>query len=110
MYQIASEPAGQSDGTLGEAVWLVHKGGFAAAHLVKSDSNVEGKCKIRVDQSGDVLEVDEEDVEKVCYLKYIMYAIIVSIRKFKKCAFFHNIRPLLLIVLIYLAVFCLCAV
>lgn len=59
---------GEDSEAIGEPVWLVHKGGFAAAHLLKPESGTElgeGKCRVRVDQSGDVLEVDEEDIEKV---------------------------------------------
>lgn len=55
-----------------EHVWLVHKGGFTSAQLIPRGSTgnttiPEGSIRIRLD-NGDVLEVDEEDVEKVFFL------------------------------------------
>ena len=50
-----------------ERVWLVHKGGFASASQLKGDGLglPEGRVKIRLDHGGEILEVDEDDVEKV---------------------------------------------
>ena len=49
-----------------EQVWLIHKGGFASAHLLKSNEALpEGKIKIKLESQGDILEVDEDDIEKV---------------------------------------------
>ncbi|XP_022249031.1 unconventional myosin-XVIIIa-like [Limulus polyphemus] len=50
-------------------VWLVHKGGFAGAHLLTAEESPslppsEGKLWVRLDAQGSVLEVDQEDVEK----------------------------------------------
>ena len=52
-----------------ERVWLVHKGGFASASQLKGDGLglPEGRVKIRLDHGGEILEVDEDDVEKVRY-------------------------------------------
>ena len=54
-------------------MWLVHKAGFTGARVLKSadtpdgtDPPAEGRCKVKLDYNGQVLEVDEEDVEKVC--------------------------------------------
>ena len=62
--QLASEKAWMS----AEKVWLVHKGGFAGARLLKANRVAalpEGRCKVKLDHGGDVIEVDEDDVEKV---------------------------------------------
>ena len=56
-----------------ERVWLVHKGGFAAARVLKAgtpgieglDQLPEGRCKVKMEHGGEIIEVDEEDVEKV---------------------------------------------
>ena len=48
-----------------QRVWLVHKAGFAAAQLLDTPEIAEGKVKVKVEHSGEVLEVDEEDIEKV---------------------------------------------
>ena len=56
-----------------ERVWLVHRGGFAAARVLHPgmpgaegvENLPEGKCRVRLEHGGEVLDVDEEDVEKV---------------------------------------------
>lgn len=49
-----------------DMVWIVHKGGFSAAHLVKSGpAPQEGKLFVKMEFTQDVIEVNEEDVEKV---------------------------------------------
>ncbi|XP_052800270.1 unconventional myosin-XVIIIa-like isoform X12 [Mya arenaria] len=49
-----------------ERVWLVHKGGFASASQLRGEGHgvPEGRVKIRLDHGGEILEVDEDDVEK----------------------------------------------
>ncbi|XP_062870815.1 unconventional myosin-XVIIIa-like [Trichomycterus rosablanca] len=61
--QIAAEQAWY--GT--EKVWLVHKDGFSLATQLKTEEGTvpEGKVKIRLEHDGELLEVDEDDVEKV---------------------------------------------
>jgi len=56
-----------------ERVWLVHRGGFAAARVLHAgmpgaegvENLPEGKCRVKLEHGGEVLDVDEEDVEKV---------------------------------------------
>lgn len=57
-----------AEGLTVERVWLIHKGGFASARLLKLDGGSalpDGKCRITLDHGAEVLDVDEEDVEKV---------------------------------------------
>ncbi|KAL4224255.1 TRAFAC class myosin-kinesin ATPase superfamily [Mactra antiquata] len=67
-----------------ERVWLVHKGGFASASQLKGESYglPEGRVKIKLDHGGEILDVDEDDVEKanapqldraedLCLLRYL---------------------------------------
>jgi len=67
--QARSETEVQSEKTWmdAERVWLVHKGGFASASQLKGENYglPEGRVKIRLDNGGEILEVDEDDVEKV---------------------------------------------
>lgn len=70
IFQARSETEVQSEKAWLEAekVWLVHKGGFASASIVKGNGMAplpEGRVRIKLDHGGDVLEVDEDDVEKV---------------------------------------------
>jgi hypothetical protein len=47
-------------------VWLVHKGGFTSARLQPGAGASEGDSNVSIKlDSGEVLMVDEEDVEKV---------------------------------------------
>lgn len=51
-----------------DKVWLIHKGGFSSATLLKTNGMSplpEGKVKVKVDHGGEIIEVDEEDIEKV---------------------------------------------
>ena len=67
--QLASEKAWLS----AERVWLVHRGGFAAARVLRAgtpgaegiENLPEGKCRVKVEHGGEVLDVDEDAVEKV---------------------------------------------
>ena len=53
-------------------MWLVHKDGFAGAGLLsnKDDGGVapseeeEGRVRVQLDYNGDVIEVEEDDVER----------------------------------------------
>ena len=58
-----------------EAVWLIHKGGFAAAKRLKPEGHIslaEGRTRVQLEHNGDVLEVDEEDIEKVRVRLYVI--------------------------------------
>ena len=74
--QLASEKAFLE----AERVWLIHRDGFAPAGLLKSQNNnaISGsggndsdldnlevkKVKVQLDLNGEVIEVDEDDVER----------------------------------------------
>ena len=47
-----------------ERMWLVHKGGFTGARLQAGAAAADGSVNIKLD-SGELLTVDEDDVEKV---------------------------------------------
>ena len=71
-FQARSETEVQSEKEWmeSEKVWLVHKGGFASACVLKGNGMSvlpEGRVKIKLDHGGDTLEVDEDDVEKVMF-------------------------------------------
>lgn len=61
--QIAAEEAWYET----EKVWLVHRDGFSLASQLKSEelSLPEGKVRVKLDHDGAILDVDEDDVEKV---------------------------------------------
>jgi len=43
----------------------MHRGGFAAARREPDSQSEPGKITIRLEHSGEVLVVDEDDIEKV---------------------------------------------
>lgn len=43
----------------------MHRGGFALARKISGQENEPGKVKIQLEQTGDYLNVDEDDIEKV---------------------------------------------
>ena len=45
-------------------MWIVHKNGFVSG-LVLEKAEDTGKCKVKLD-TGQVYEVDEDDIENVC--------------------------------------------
>ncbi|GAB1602168.1 unconventional myosin-XVIIIa-like isoform X2 [Argonauta hians] len=50
-----------------DRVWLIHKAGFSGATLLKTNGMTplpDGKVKVKMDHAGEVVEVDEEDIEK----------------------------------------------
>lgn len=50
-----------------EKLWLMHRGGFALARKYGQEQDT-GKMIVQLEDSGDVLTVDEDDVEKVSYI------------------------------------------
>lgn len=55
-----------------EKIWLMHRGGFAAARKDTTTKPEIGKLAIRLEQTGEVLNVDEDDVEKVCVVFFFL--------------------------------------
>ena len=84
-------------------MWLIHRGGFSEAHLqTKGDAPggpPEGRVRVRL-ESGDVIEVDEDDIEKVG-LDNIDYSSLVGF-KFCKWGAASNFTLLLMMMLLLL--------
>ena len=60
-----AQDVAEQDGLEAESVWLVHKGGFSSAQRQQcSGDGDSGPVSIKLD-SGELLHVDDEDVEKV---------------------------------------------
>lgn len=48
-----------------QKVWLMHRGGFALARKISGPEVEPGKVRIQLEQTGDHLNVDEDDIETV---------------------------------------------
>ena len=99
--QLASEKAFLE----AERVWLVHKDGFAAAGLLKSDENAEnrgpgqdntdesdGKVRVQLDYNGDIIVVEEDDVEKANPPSFDKVEDLAQLRYLNESSVLHTIR------------------
>ncbi|XP_061197943.1 unconventional myosin-XVIIIa-like isoform X2 [Saccostrea echinata] len=78
-----------------EKVWLVHKGGFASASIIKGNGMSplpEGRVRIKLDHGGDVLEVDEDDVEKANPPQFDRAEDLASLRFLNESSVLHTLR------------------
>lgn len=50
-----------------QKVWLMHRGGFALARQISGQEVDSGKVRIQLEQTGDHLIVDEDDIDKVSF-------------------------------------------
>lgn len=81
-----------------ERVWLVHKGGFAAARVAKRNETMQpghasdGKCRIRLEHGGEVLDVDEENVEKTNPPTFDRTEDLVTLRHLNESSILHVLR------------------
>lgn len=48
-----------------EKLWLMHRGGFTAVRKLDEQEQEPGKLKVRLEATGEILTVDEDDIEKV---------------------------------------------
>ena len=87
--QLASEKAFLE----AERVWLVHRDGFAPAGLLKDDNDsAEGKVKVQLDCNGDIIEVDEDDVEKANPPGFDKVEDLAQLRFLNESSVLHTLR------------------
>lgn len=79
-----------------ERVWLVHRGGFCAARqLRETDSGEplpEGRVRLKLEHNGDVIEVDEDDVEKANPPPYDRCEDLAQLRYLNESSVLHTLR------------------
>ncbi|GLV36928.1 Myosin heavy chain-like [Carabus blaptoides fortunei] len=75
-----------------ERLWLVHRGGFTAARSVTGPDAEPGKLKIRLDDTGDVITVDEDDVEKANPPQFDRVEDIAQLRYLNESSVLHTLR------------------
>lgn len=95
--QLASEKAFLE----AERVWLVHRDGFAPAGLLKDgaassvpteDSDGVNKVKVQLDCNGEVIEVDEDDVERANPPGYDKVEDLAQLRYLNESSVLHTLR------------------
>ncbi|XP_069135915.1 unconventional myosin-XVIIIa-like isoform X4 [Argopecten irradians] len=97
LQQARSETEVQSEKAWLEAekVWLVHKGGFASACVLRANGMStlpEGRVRIKLDHGGDILEVDEDDVEKANPPQFDRAEDLASLRYLNESSALHSFR------------------
>ncbi|GFS22570.1 myosin-XVIIIa [Elysia marginata] len=78
-----------------EKVWLIHRGGFSEAYLqTKGDAPgglPEGRVRVRL-ESGDVIEVDEDDIEKANPPQFDRAEDLACLRYLNESSSLHTLR------------------
>lgn len=58
-----------------EKVWVVHKAGFSGGRVQKTKVAKEDDetlmCKVKLDHGGEIITIEEDSVEKVCYWTFL---------------------------------------
>ncbi|KAF7266682.1 hypothetical protein GWI33_020014 [Rhynchophorus ferrugineus] len=75
-----------------ERVWLVHRGGFAVARKEKYSDGEPGKVKIKLEHNGDVLVVDEDDIEKANPPQFDRAEDLAALRHLNESSVLHTLR------------------
>nr|XP_045601371.1 unconventional myosin-XVIIIa-like isoform X13 [Procambarus clarkii] len=79
-----------------ERVWLVHRGGFCAARQLREtdagEALPEGRVRLKLEHNGDVIEVDEDDVEKANPPPYDRCEDLAQLRHLNESSVLHTLR------------------
>ncbi|CAG9770131.1 unnamed protein product [Ceutorhynchus assimilis] len=75
-----------------ERMWLMHRGGFAAARKEEGSNSEPGKIRIRLEQSGDVLVVDEDDIERANPPQFDRAEDLAALRHLNESSVLHTLR------------------
>ncbi|XP_043225298.1 unconventional myosin-XVIIIa-like isoform X2 [Amphibalanus amphitrite] len=94
--QLASEKAWLD----AEQVWLVHKDGFSAARLLRTpagagaetDPPASGRVRIRLQDTGETIEVDEDDIEKANPPQFDQCEELSQLRHLNESSVLHTLR------------------
>ncbi|XP_025836793.1 unconventional myosin-XVIIIa isoform X2 [Agrilus planipennis] len=76
-----------------ERVWLVHRGGFTCAKKITTTAEGDiGKLRIQIDQTGEILEVDEDDLEKANPPQFDRAEDLAVLRHLNESSILHTVR------------------
>ncbi|KRT84731.1 Myosin head, partial [Oryctes borbonicus] len=75
-----------------EKVWLMHRGGFALARKIPGQEVEPGKVRIQLEQTGDHLNVDEDDIEKANPSQFDRLEDITNLRYLNESSILHTLR------------------
>lgn len=77
-----------------EKVWVLFDGGYAGASLVKGDQVTprEGRVRVRLDATGELLDVDQEDVDKANPPQLDFVEDLAQLRQLNEAGLLHALR------------------
>ncbi|XP_057663669.1 unconventional myosin-XVIIIa isoform X1 [Diorhabda carinulata] len=75
-----------------EKLWLMHRGGFAASRREIDADQEPGKVKLRLEATGELLSVDEDDVEKANPPQFDRAEDLASLRHLNESSVLHTLR------------------
>ncbi|XP_066148731.1 unconventional myosin-XVIIIa isoform X2 [Euwallacea fornicatus] len=75
-----------------ERVWLMHRGGFVAARRETDPNSEPGKITIKLEQSGEILVVDEDDIEKANPPQFDRAEDLAALRHLNESSVIHTLR------------------
>ncbi|XP_074037222.1 myosin heavy chain-like isoform X2 [Leptinotarsa decemlineata] len=75
-----------------EKLWLMHRGGFAAARKESGSSQEPGKLMIKLESTGELLCVDEDDIEKANPPQFDRAEDLASLRHLNESSILHTLR------------------
>ncbi|KAL3271771.1 hypothetical protein HHI36_022241 [Cryptolaemus montrouzieri] len=70
----------------------MHRGGFTLATKISDDTLESGKVKIYVDQTGETLTVDEDDIEKANPAQFDRVEDLTHLRQLNESSILHTLR------------------
>ena len=74
-------------------VWLHHRDGFAGASLVKGGAgDEEGRVRVRLDAGGQVLTVDEDELDKANPPQFDQAEDLANLRHLNESSLLHTLR------------------
>ncbi|XP_044763545.1 unconventional myosin-XVIIIa isoform X1 [Coccinella septempunctata] len=75
-----------------EKVWFMHRGGFTLATKIQNEHLDSGKVKIHIDQTGENLIVDEDDIEIANPPQFDRVEDLTHLRRLNESSVLHTLR------------------
>ncbi|XP_017771630.1 PREDICTED: unconventional myosin-XVIIIa isoform X2 [Nicrophorus vespilloides] len=75
-----------------EKMWLMHRGGFSMARKLIVPDLESGKVRLQIEQTGEVITVDEDDVEKSNPPKFDRAEDLASLHQLNESSILHTLR------------------
>ncbi|KAK9892317.1 hypothetical protein WA026_019773 [Henosepilachna vigintioctopunctata] len=75
-----------------EKLWFMHRSGFTIATKIPDENVESGKVKIYVDQTGEILTVDEDDVEVANPPQFDRVEDLTHLRRLNESSILHTLR------------------